>query len=223
MKIKFISPLLIFLLLVSAKCQPMQQNNSENIILPEPRKTSNTSVEEALYKRRSIRQYQQGSLSLFEVSQILWAAYGITDGRKKTCPSAGATYPLVIYLMAGEVQSLSPGLYHYDPYTHSLKLHISRDLRKQLTEASLHQDYILNAPASIIIAADFQKTTRYYGQRGERYVYMEVGHCGQNIHLQCEALNLGTVIVGAFEDDAVKKILQIKEEPMYIMPIGRKP
>ncbi|MCX7696731.1 MAG: SagB/ThcOx family dehydrogenase [Bacteroidales bacterium] len=223
MKLKFfIAFPLLLISTMSAKCQSMQ-NNTREIVLPLPRKTGNMSVEEALFKRRSIRHYKNDSLTLEEVSQILWAAYGVTEGRKKTCPSAGATYPLVIYLLAGEVQSLHTGLYRYDPYTHSIKLLIQKDLRKSLTEASLQQDYILHAPASIIIAADFQKTMRYYGQRGERYVYMEVGHCGQNIHLQCEALQMGTVVIGAFDDADVKKLLQIKEEPMYIMPIGRKP
>lgn len=204
-----------------ANCQ--QKKPGDMIKLPPPRTTSNVSVEEALLKRRSIRHYKQENLTLAEISQVLWAAYGTTAGRRKTCPSAGATYPLEIYLVAGEIDDLPTGFYKYNSKEHALVLLSTRDYRQELTEASLYQDYILKAPASIVIAADYQRTTSVYGSRGERYVHMEVGHCGQNIHLQCEALQLGTVVIGAFEDNKIKSILQIHEEPLYIMPIGRKP
>jgi len=218
MRAVFFSVILLFSFQLS--CQDM---GKDMIILPKPSLNSNVSIEQALYNRRSIRSYKKEPLTLQEVSQLLWSAYGTTKSGKKTCPSAGATYPLEIYLVCGEVEGLKTGLYHYNSLEHSLRKINDADLRKQLTIASLHQEYIEESPASIIIAADFSKTTKVYGSRGERYVYMEVGHCGQNIHLQCESLNLGTVVIGAFEDDKVKKILQIKEEPLYIMPIGRKP
>ncbi len=198
------------------------QLSTTMIKLPEPSYNSSVSVEEALRKRRSVRSYASDSLTITEVSQLLWSAYGCTQGKKKTCPSAGATYPLEIYLLCGKVRDLKTGLYQYDPSSHSIKLLNEKDLREKLTKASLNQEYIAEAPISIVIAADFSRTTRAYGNRGERYVYMEVGHCGQNIHLQCESLNLGTVIIGAFDDDEVKKLLGIKENPLYIMPIGRK-
>lgn len=220
MKIIALTICLLFLLKFT-NCQNMK--SQDVVILPKPNFKSHVSIEEALQKRRSVRSYAKDSLELTEVSQVLWAAYGTTSGRKKTCPSAGATYPLDIYLVAGNVRGLVAGFYRYNPDDHSLKLLNSNDLRKQLTEASLHQEYIQEAPASIVIAATPERTTKVYGKRGERYVYMEVGHCGQNIHLQCESLNLGTVIIGAFEDEKVEKILNIEGEPMYIMPIGRKP
>lgn len=191
--------------------------------LPKPRYKSEVSVEEALLKRRSVRSYQKSPLTLEEVSQLLWAAYGITaDWGGKTCPSAGATYPLVIYLVAGEVKDLKPGVYQYLPEEHSLKLVLEKDVRKELTEASWQQEYILKAPINIIIAANYERTTSHYGERGIRYVHMEVGHCGQNIYLQCETMGLGTVVIGAFNDKEVKKILKIKEDVLYIMPVGRK-
>lgn len=210
----------LLFLLKFTNCQNMMSLDS--IVLPKPNYKSHVSVEEALQKRRSVRSYRKDSLELFEVSQVLWAAYGTTLGQKKTCPSAGATYPLEIYLVAGNVKGLATGFYRYNPLNHTLNLLSRNDYRKQLTDASLNQESIQEAPASIIIVAHFERTTKVYGKRGERYVYMEVGHCGQNIHLQCETLNLGTVIIGAFEDNKVGKILNIKEEPMYIMPIGRK-
>ncbi|MEO0096884.1 MAG: SagB/ThcOx family dehydrogenase [candidate division WOR-3 bacterium] len=191
--------------------------------LPKPRYKSEVSVEEALLKRRSVRSYKKSPLTLEEVSQLLWAAYGITtDWGGKTCPSAGATYPLVIYLVVGEVKDLKPGVYQYLPEEHSIKLVSEKDVRKELTEAAWQQEYISNAPINIIIAANYERTTSHYGERGIRYVHMEVGHCGQNIHLQCETMGLGTVVIGAFNDKEVKKILKIKEEVLYIMPVGRK-
>ncbi|MEO0101718.1 MAG: SagB/ThcOx family dehydrogenase [candidate division WOR-3 bacterium] len=199
------------------------QKKEEKVKLPEVRYKSEISVEEALLNRRSVRSYKKEKLKLSEVSQILWSAQGITakwGGR--TCPSAGATYPLEIYLVAGEVEGISPGVYQYLPEEHSLKLILNKDVRKDLMGAAWGQDYILSAPIDIIIAADYKRTTSRYGERGIRYVHNEVGHCGQNIHLQCEALGLGTVVIGAFSDERVKKILNIKEEPQYIMPVGRK-
>lgn len=191
--------------------------------LPKPRYKSEVSVEEALLKRRSVRVYKKSPLTIEEVSQLLWAAYGITaEWGGKTCPSAGATYPLVIYLVAGEVKDLKPGVYQYIPEEHSIKLILEKDVRKELMAAAWQQEYILNAPINIIIAANYERTTSHYGERGIRYVHMEVGHCGQNIHLQCETMGLGTVVIGAFNDKEVKKILKIKEEVLYIMPVGRK-
>lgn len=191
--------------------------------LPKPRYKSEVSVEEALRQRRSIRSYKKAPLTLEEISQLLWSAYGITaDWGGKTCPSAGATYPLVIYLVAGEIQDLKPGVYQYLPEEHSLKLLLTKDVRKELMEAAWRQEYILKAPANIIVAANYKRTTSRYGERGIRYVHMEVGHCGQNIHLQCEALGLGTVVIGAFNDKEAKKILKIKEDVLYIMPVGKK-
>uniref|UniRef100_A0A7V3ZW15 SagB/ThcOx family dehydrogenase n=1 Tax=candidate division WOR-3 bacterium TaxID=2052148 RepID=A0A7V3ZW15_UNCW3 len=213
---KIIIFILIFFILYS-------QEKGGKMKLPKPRYKSDVSVEEALLKRRSVRSYKKSPLTLEEVSQLLWAAYGITaDWGGKTCPSAGATYPLVIYLAAGEVKDLKPGVYQYLPEEHSLKLVLAKDVRKELMAAAWEQEYILKAPIDIIIAADYQKTTTHYGERGIRYVHMEVGHCGQNIHLQCEALGLGTVVIGAFNDKEVKKILKIKEDVLYIMPVGRK-
>jgi SagB-type dehydrogenase family enzyme len=180
-------------------------------------------VEEALLKRRSIRSYKNESLSLEEVSQLLWSAQGeTTSWGERTAPSAGATYPLEIYLVAGDVEGLDSGLYHYNPSNHSLILVKEGDLRRELAHAALDQYMIARAPITIVICAEFKRTTGRYGERGIRYVLMEVGHVGQNIHLQAEALNLGTVVIGAFYDEDVKEILGVKEEPLYLMPVGKK-
>ena len=140
----------------------------------------------------------------------------------RTAPSAGALYPLEIYLLAGEVKGLKTGLYHYRPGDHTISPTTADDLRGQITEASLGQNQILKAPATLIIAAVYQRTTQKYGERGIRYVQQEIGAVCQNVHLQAESLNLGTVWIGAFDDRQVKEALGIAEEPLAIMPVGRK-
>jgi SagB-type dehydrogenase family enzyme len=195
----------------------------ESFRLPEPRLSSKISVEEALSKRRSVRDYSEDSLGIEEISQLLWSAQGVTvkwGGR--TAPSAGALYPLEIYVLAGKVKGLKPGLYHYDPEKHVITKKVDGDLREKLTQASLDQDEITKAPATFVITAVYERTMKKYEERGIQYVHMEVGAAAENIYLQAETLNLGTVFMGAFEDDKVKKVLGIKEEPLAIMPVGKK-
>jgi SagB-type dehydrogenase family enzyme len=188
--------------------------------LPKPKEKGALSIEETLKQRRSVRDYKKGSLSLEEVSQLLWSASG-KNLYRRTAPSAGATYPLEIYLVVGEVEGLEPGVYHYSISKHSLERIKEQDVRRGVCRAALEQRMIERAPISIIIAADYDRTVEHYGQRGIRYVHMEAGHAGQNISLQAVALNMGTVMIGAFEDKQVKEILGIEEEPLYIIPIGK--
>ncbi len=191
--------------------------------LPDPKHQGKTSVEQTIFQRRSIRNYTDDQLSLDDVSQILWAAQGKTsDWGGRTVPSAGATYPLEIYLVVGNVKDLAPGVYHYHWDKNELEKLSDKDIRRDLASAAWRQLFIAQAPISIIIAADYNRTTKQYGRLGVRYVDTEVGHCGQNIYLQCEALGLGTVAIGAFSEDHLSQIFKIKEEPIYIMPIGKK-
>ena len=191
------------------------------IKLPEPRHKSEISLEETLSRRRSVREYGTRALRPDEISQLLWAAQGITapwGGR--TAPSAGALYPLEIYLVVGDVHTLSPGLYHYDPRTHTLGLLREGDMRKSLSRAALGQAWVRKAQACVIIAAVVERTARKYRRRALRYVHMEVGCACQNIHLQCESLDLGTVAVGAFDDSEVARILGVGPKPLLLMPVG---
>ncbi len=201
------------------------EGENKVIKLPEPRYKSNVSIEEALLKRRSIRSYKNEPLNVSEISQVLWAAQGITDKRTgfRTAPSAGALYPLEIYLVIGKVKDLEPGVYKYRPENHEIILVSKGDKRNDLYISALRQEWIKNAPVVIVISAIFERTTIKYGERGIRYVYMEAGHCAQNIYLQCVSLNLGTVTVGAFYDDEVKRVLNLQknESPLYLMPIGK--
>ncbi|UCC94882.1 MAG: SagB/ThcOx family dehydrogenase [Candidatus Omnitrophota bacterium] len=197
------------------------------IKLPSPRLESTVSVERAIFQRKSIRAYGDGPLTLQEVSQLLWAGGGVTidgiSGPTRAYPSAGGLYPLEIYLVAGKVKGLAPGIYQYHWKEHSVVLVSQKDVRGELSRAAFGQKMIQHAPVSLVFTAVYRRSARY-GERGKiRYVPMDMGGAGQNIHLQAEALGLGTVIVGAFDDDGVKKILGIgHEEPLYIMPVGRK-
>ncbi len=202
-----------------------EKMHEEKIKLPEPVLKGKISFEEVLYKRRSVRKFKNGFLNLKQVAQLLWACYGITDKRGfKTTPSAGATYPLEIYLIAGDVSELKSGVYKYLPDEHSLIKIIDKDIRRELMELSLRQKFIKEAQITIVITADFKRTTSYYGDRGIMYVHMEAGHSGQNIYLQAEALGLGTVAVGAFNETQVSKLLNLpkNEKVLYIFPIGFK-
>lgn len=197
----------------------------EKIIkLPDPKMKGKMSVEEAIKERRSERTFTDTPLTLKQLSQILWASQGITEGEKRAAPSAGATYPIDLYIVVGEggVEGIGAGLYHYIPREHRIERILEGDLRSRLAKASLFQMFIADAPISIVITGDYERTTARYGERGTRYVHMEAGHVSQNIYLQVEALGLGTVAVGAFHDDRVSEALNLpeKHEPLYLMPIG---
>ncbi|MBW6515997.1 MAG: SagB/ThcOx family dehydrogenase [Candidatus Cloacimonetes bacterium] len=201
-------------------------SSGEIINLPEPALDSDHSIEQALQNRRSVRRYSDNPVDLQAVSQILWSAQGITheDRGYKTAPSAGATFPLEIYAAVGNVEGLSAGLYHYVPDNHHLvKIH-NQDLRAELSSAALRQTSIRDGAFVVIIAAIFERTTGRYGERGIKYVHMEVGHVGQNIHLQAESLGLGTVVIGAFNDEEMKRVLDLPPDqiPLYLMPLGHK-
>ncbi|MHC1635207.1 MAG: SagB/ThcOx family dehydrogenase [Candidatus Methanospirareceae archaeon] len=204
---------------------PIEIPPSGKIKLPEPRYDSETSIEEALLKRRSIRAYKEEPLTLAELSQLLWAAQGITDERGfRTAPSAGALYPLEVYVVVGEVENLPKGVYKYKPHEHELIMVAEGDRRVELCDAALSQSPVKDAPVVIVFGAVYERTTRKYGERGIRYVHMEVGHAAQNVYLQAVSLGLGTVVIGAFYDEEVKHVVNMTEEeqPLYIMPVGRK-
>ena len=199
--------------------------SSEYISLPKPTKTSEKSLEQLLEQRRSARAFRKAPLRLAEVGQLLWAAQGISDPQGfRTAPSAGALYPLELYVVAGAVDGLPPAVYHYHPKGHRLVETSDGDRRQALARAALGQSWVRDAAAVVVFAAIFKRTTRKYGNRGVRYVHMEVGHAAQNLFLQAEALGLGTVVVGAFDDEEVNTKLQLPSnmQSLMLMPVGRK-
>ncbi|MFC1589149.1 SagB/ThcOx family dehydrogenase [Pseudomonadota bacterium] len=199
--------------------------SNEHIKLPNPRTMGEQSVEMLFKQRRSVRSYQKSPLNLAEVGQLLWSAQGVSDVQGlRTAPSAGALYPLKIFVVIGDVNELSAGIYQYNPEEHSLLKTANGDLRKSLQKAALSQSCIGDAAVIFVFTAIYQRTTWKYGKRGVRYVHMEVGHAGQNLFLQAEGLGLGTVVVGAFDDDEVREVLNLDTDlqPLSLMPVGRK-
>ena len=202
-----------------------QEQLSTIIDLPEPRYDSEVSVEKTLLERRSVRKYSDAPLSLNELSQLLWAAQGITDPEGyRTAPSAGALYPLELYVVAGNVNDLPEGVYRYKPKDHKLEMVLAGDKRQGLYGVSLQQSAVKNAAAVIVFAADYDRTTVKYGDRGIQYVHIEVGHSAENTLLQAVALDLSAVVIGAFYDEEMKEVLNIPggEQPLLILPVGKK-
>jgi len=193
--------------------------------LPEPRYDSDVSIEQTLLQQRSTRSCTEEPLTLQELSQLLWAAQGITDPRGfRTAPSAGALYPLELYVMIGDVENLSPCVYRYQPDEHQLLKTVDGDKRAELAGAALKQDCVKEGAIVIVFTAVYERTTRKYDDRGIRYVHIEVGHAAQNLCLQATAMDLGTVTIGAFYDEEVAELLNLPkdEQPLYIIPVGRK-
>ncbi len=190
-----------------------------SVSLPKPITKGSKSLEETLAARRSVRRFAAAPLSIEQIGQLCWAAQGVSEpGRGlRTAPSAGALYPLELYVVT------AAGVRHYVPAGHALAAHISGDVRPQLQQASWGQSCVGSAPAVFVIAAETARTARKYGDRAQRYVDMEVGHAGQNILLQAVAMDLAAVPVGAFQDEKVAAILKLPAgaAPLYLIPVGQ--
>jgi len=205
--------------------QETDQVVNNTVSLPEPQLDGEVSLEQSLLGRRSTRSYTSDPLALEEVSQLLWAAQGITNAAgHRTAPSAGGLYPLELYLVVGNVENLEPGVYHYLPEKHELVLLAEGDIRTNLSGAALSQTCVKEGAVSIVMTAIYERTTGKYGERGIMYVHIEAGHAAQNLCLQATALGLGLVTVGAFNDEQVVEVLDLPddENPLYIIPVGRK-
>jgi SagB-type dehydrogenase family enzyme len=191
--------------------------------LPNPAMDGDNPLNSILQQRRSHREFALQSVSLEQVAQLLWAAQGITSREGfRTAPSAGALYPLELHLVAGQVEGLPAGSYRYDSVRHLIQSEKPGDLRQAIAAAALHQDWIEQAPAIVVISAIDIRTTKKYGSRGVRYVHIEVGHASQNILLQSVALGLVAATVGAFHDEQLHGLLGLAdaERPLAILPIG---
>ncbi|MBI5779740.1 MAG: SagB/ThcOx family dehydrogenase [Planctomycetes bacterium] len=192
----------------------------KEITLPAAKATGQMPLEEAIQKRKSVRKYSTKELTLEQVAQILWAANGANPRTKnfiaRNVPSAGGIFPMTVYLLNKN------GIYRYQPLTHSLALVKEGDARKELCEAAFGQGFIKQVPVDLVITADVAKCAQRYGERAQRYTDIEAGHIGQNVSLQAVSLGLGTVMIGAFNDEAVKDVLALpdNESPLYIIPVG---
>ena len=191
--------------------------------LPQPQLIGAISVEQALKSRRSVRSFKPEALTLGELSQLLWAAQGVSGVHYRTAPSAGALYPLEVYVAAGNVECLDAGVYRYIPESHALSEVRKGDVLKSLSRAAYWQKHAGAGAIAIVFSAVYERTTGKYGKQGIRFAHMEAGHAGQNVYLQAEALGLGTVVIGVFMDSWVKNVLRMgeNERPLSIMPVGK--
>jgi len=202
-----------------------------DVKLPKPSFTGNMSVEAAMVAKKTARIFSSTPLTLAQVSQLLWSANGnlpydaISGATTKVVPSAGALYPLEIFLLCGKdtVTGLPEGVHQYKPATNSLETISSEDRRASLAQAALGQMWLARAPAIIVIAAAFERTTSRYGNRGTQYVFMEAGNSNQNLCLQAAALELRAGTVGAFNDAAVAEAIKLPKSisPLLIVALGR--
>ena len=212
----------ISLILFSSVLLTLEARGEEmkTINLPQPKLKGAVSVEEAIQKRRSVRGYASKDISLEDVSQLLWACQGITEPKRalRAVPSAGALYPLEIYIAKKD------GVFHYIPKGHKLEVLSDKNVKAEIAEASLGQSYVEEAAVDIIICALYDRITSRYGERGVMYADMEAGHAAQNVFLQAVALGLDSVPIGAFKEEAVAKILNLPRgtRPIYILPVGYK-
>lgn len=199
---------------------------ARRIKLPEPTHKG-ISVEDAIKRRRSIRDYSRKPLTLSQLSQLVFAAQGVTGksfGQAlRTAPSAGALYPFEVYLVVNNVETLKKGVYHYAVTGHALELVKEGDFRKKITKAGLDQEMLGDSGVTFVLTSIFDRVRHKYGERGYRYAYMESGHISQNISLQAVSLGLGSVTVGAFIDEAVNDLLGIDgvyEAAIYLHAVG---
>ena len=217
----------LFLLFLLTACKNAQEEQSQSeltkkldgdqlaYILPSPLMDGNVSVEKALANRRSHRNFVDKAISAEQLSQVLWAAYGVSRphpdspnrrGGLRTAPSAGAVYPFEIYIAVGKVKDIEPGVYKYISQEHKIVRTISGDIRESLSAAAIGQAHVKEAPVTILYTAVYNRMVQRYGDRGrDRYVCMDLGHSAQNVYLQVESLNMGTCAIGAFSDDRDRK------------------
>lgn len=194
--------------------------------LPKPDYTGLT-VAQAIKQRRSLRTYSKEPITKSQLSQLLFAAQGITEktfGRGlRVAPSAGALYPFEIYIVANNVRDLPKGIYHYSVLDHGLELLKEGDFSRKITSAGIDQDMLGKSGVTFILSAIFDRVRQKYGERGYRYTYIEAGHISQNIYLQAVSLNLGSVCVGAFFDDKVNELIDVDgryEAAVYLHAVG---
>ena len=213
----------LMVLLLVAPCAVSRAADETPIVPPAPSTSGAMSVEEALAERRSVRRFQAAPMSLEQLSQLLWAAQGVTDPRGfRTAPSAGGLYPLTIYAVAGAGAGLDTGLYRYRPNDHALDMLGEEDLRAALVDVAFGQAWIEAAPVILVITGREATTRRKYGDRAPTFIAVEVGHAAQNVYLQAQALGLGTTAVGGFNPRRAHRALGLPddEDVLLMMPVG---
>ncbi len=184
------------------------------------------SVEKAIAERRSKRSFSGKTMSLAELSHILYYSSGITDKRTgfRAAPSAGATYPIEVYPAINNVEGLTRGIYRYLVASHELELIREGDFRHEMALAALGEQMIVQANAVLVLSAIFQRTQRRYRDRGQRYVLLEAGHIAQNTCLVATSMGLGACAIGAFYDTDFNHVVGVngrEESVLYLVAVGK--
>jgi SagB-type dehydrogenase family enzyme len=214
---------LAFIVLLPQGGSAMRMSEPATVVLPRVAPDAGC-LEGLLHGRRSVRAFAESGLTIDDAARLLFAGQGVNRPKGlRTVPSAGALYPLELYLVVGDVPPLGPGVYRYRPVEHDLVKTADGDRRKLVAEACLNQLWMADAPAQIVICAVYERVTARYGQRGKQYVHMEAGAASQAIALEAVSLGLGTTFVGAFGDERLQGILgsRSEERPLLVLPVGR--
>jgi len=199
------------------------QKSPQSIALPGVKPGAPGSFSDLMHRRRSIRTFAEGSMSLDQVSRIVFAAQGVTrQDFYRTVPSAGALYPLELFIVTGPVRELDRGVYRYSPEDHALVPMASGDRRKKLARQAYGQMWVAKAQVVVVLCTVYERVTGKYGQRGVRYAHIEAGCAAQNIALEGVNLGLGSTVVGAFNDGGVAEVIEASEDekPLIVMPVG---
>jgi SagB-type dehydrogenase family enzyme len=188
------------------------------IELPPPDRESGLSLTRAINQRRSVREFEERILTWSEIGQLAWAGQGLTQRAAglRAAPSAGALYPIELDIIT------RGGVFRYQAAAHTVLQRATGDVRAPLARAAYGQSWLANAPCVFCIAAVAARTARKYGARAERFVQLEAGHVAQNLLLMAVGLGFAGTPVGAFDDDAVARMLDLGkgETPLYLVPIG---
>lgn len=220
---------LMRLVLGWGKSPPLYKTYPQAKKIPLPREMARggMSLEEAIQKRRSVRDYSRQPLSLAELARLLHSGGGITEPTYplRAAPSAGALYPVELYAVVNRVEGLPKGIYHYSPRDHSLELVKEGDFGLEMMRHAVGQEMVWHAAAVLVLTAIFQRTRVKYGERAYRYVLLDAGHVGENIYLAATSLGLGPCGIGAFFDDDLSNLLGIdgkEEAPLYLVAVGKR-
>ena len=210
------------------KLTPMLNESSimTRIHLTEELAYEGLTVEKAIANRRSQRDFTSEIMSLAELSHVLYYSSGITDKREglRAAPSAGATYPIEVYAIVNNVESLARGIYHYLIESNALELRREGDFRNEMSRAALQERMFKQANAIVALSAVFQRTQQRYRERAQRYICFEAGHIAQNTYLIANSLGLGACAIGAFYDDEFNRLLGLDnrvESVLYIIAVGK--
>ncbi len=193
------------------------------------------TLHKAIEQRRSLRSYADKSLSQQELSFLLWATQWVRDFRSnekaeiafRNVPSAGARHPFETYLLINNVDGIHPGIYYYHPIKHGLvQVREGSEWTNAVCTGAFDQEMVKTGAVTFIWVAIPYRTTWRYSQRGYRYLYLDAGHVGQNLHLAAEAIDAGTCMIGAFYDEGMNEILDLDGTSafvIYMASLGKKP